>query len=406
MSNIPNSRRQQDRKTSNQYSTQSLVEPETRDFPPAYNASGNIGNNHDRSNNQVVHNTVHGSQHVSTSHNSSTTTGSYNTQNLTTTFSHNTDSNHWDSNNHVEGNVSSFNGTDIQHVMSSSGPNATPFPGHVPGNFTSGSWYSDNHNSNHASSGNIISNNRDSFNATAQERLTANSANTYQSLRNQPNATESHRYNMNQHQSTTSHNSQLLSAQRQSGSTVWSNNVNSNHSDLNNRIKGNARAFNGVSMDQSPISAITGARARNNPFAQNVPFDLNAAGGITAYSHNENSNHFNSRNSISNNTDSFSTAGAVNPLEGLNLQQVEQVVATCRSLGYEDEELQDLRLEYWHHEVLRLCPGDNGRSADQAAHDLHQLMANIRHHRAKGRAIPNRAKIVAPFDAAYQELLH
>ncbi|KAF5362862.1 hypothetical protein D9758_007024 [Tetrapyrgos nigripes] len=403
---MSNSRRPQDRKTSHQYSTQSA-----RDPPPAYSTSGNINNNQDHSNIRVVHNTIHGSQHVSASHNSSATTGFHNTQHLTTVFSHNIDSNQWDSNNRVEGNVGSFNGTGIQQFMSSSGPNATPFPDRVPRNFTSGSWYSDNHNSNHASSGNIISNNRDSFNATVQERLAANSANTYQSLRNQPNATESHRYNMNQHQSTTSHNSQLLSAQRQSGSTIWSNNVNSNHSDLNNRIEGNARAFNGVSMDQSPISAITGARARNNPFTQNVPLDPNTAGDITAYSHNENSNHFNSRNSISNNTDSFNSAGAVNPWQGLNLQ-VEQVVAACRSLGYKDEELQDLRLEYWHHEVLKLCLGDNhdGRGADQSAHDLlHQLMQKIRRHRAKGHTIPNKTRRLTsssiPFDAAYRDML-
>ncbi|KAF5362939.1 hypothetical protein D9758_007072 [Tetrapyrgos nigripes] len=411
-----NARRQQDREMGHQYRTQSPVEQ--AGDPPAYDTSGNSNNIHDRSDIQVVHNTIHGSQHVSTSHNNSTTTDSYQTKNVTSVFSNNIGSNHWDSNNCVEGNVGSFNGTTVQQVMSAFGStsNAMPFPGHVPTNFTSGSWYSNNHNSNHATSGNNISNNRDSFNATARGEVSLFDyfVNVLiypppppDSFGNQANATESHRYNMNHHRSTTSHNSQLLNAQQQSGSTVWSYNVDSNYFDSDNRIEGNVRAFNGVSIDQNPISAITGARARNNPFSQSVPFNLNTAGGITAYSHNENSNHSNSRNTISNNTDSFNTAGAVNPLEGLNLQQVEQVIATCRSLGYNDEELQDLRLEHWHHEVLKLCLGDGGRSADQSAHDpLHQLMQKIRRHRSKGHVIPNRTKLVAPFDAVYQELLH
>ncbi|KAF5362945.1 hypothetical protein D9758_007073 [Tetrapyrgos nigripes] len=400
-----NPRRQQDREMSHQDRTQSPVE-QPRD-PPAYNTFGNINNNHDRSDIQVVYNTIHGSQHVSTSHNNSTTTDSYQTKNVTSVFSNNIGSNHWDSNNCVEGNVDSFNGTTVQQVMSAFGSDARPFPNHVPTNFTSGSYYSHNRNSNLASSGNTILNNRDSFNATARERFPVGSTNTYQNFGNQANGTESHRYNRNRHQSTTSHNSRLLNAQQKGGSTVWSYNVDSNHFDSDNRIEGNVRAFNGVSIDQNPISAITGARARNNPFAQSVPFNLNAAGGITAYSHNENSNQTNSRNTISNNTDSFNTAGAVNPLEGLNLQQLEQVVAACRSLGYNDEELQDLRLEHWHHEVLKLCLGDGGRSADQSPHDsLHQLMQKVRRHRSKSHVIPNRTKLVAPFDATYQELLH
>ncbi|KAF5362937.1 hypothetical protein D9758_007076 [Tetrapyrgos nigripes] len=335
-----NSRRQQDREMRHQYRTQSPQAVERAREPPAYNTSGNINNNHDRSDIQVVYNnTIHGSQHVSTSHNSSTTTDSYRTQNVTTVFSNNIGSNHWDSNNRVEENDGSFNGTGMQQVMSSFGSDATPFPNHVPTNFTSGSYYSHNRNSNLASSGNTISNNRESFNATARgeisffdyfvmvlmyhgspprctsrdriERFTVGSTNTYQNFGNQANATESHRYNRNRHQSTTGHNTRLLNAQQQSGSTVWSYNVDSNHFDSDNRIEGNVRAFNGVSMDQNPISAITGARARNNPFAQNLPLDLDA-GNIIAYSHNENSNQSNSRNTISNNTDSFNS---VNPQE-------------------------------------------------------------------------------------------
>ncbi|KAF5362940.1 hypothetical protein D9758_007071 [Tetrapyrgos nigripes] len=289
-----------------QHRTQSPVE-QRRGPSPAYHTSGNINNHHDRSDIQVVYNTVHGSQRVSTSHNSSTTRGSYNTQNFTAAFSHNTDSNQWDSNNCVEGNVGSFNGTTIQQIMSSFGSNAMPFPDRVPTNFTSGSYYSHNHNSNLVGSGNTISNNRECFNATARERSTVGSANTYQNFGNQSNAIG---YNMNDHQSTTSHNSRLLNAQQQSGSTVWSYNVDSNRFDSDNHIEDNVRAFNGVRMDQNPISAIFGVRASNNPFAQNLPLDPNAAGGITLYSHNENSNHSNSRNTISNNTDSFNS---VNP---------------------------------------------------------------------------------------------